>query len=108
MTPEQKWASALADVIGGRQPSEVAPIVAVSVEQVRRWLRGSSVPCGWRWRALVIEAGKGGQWAELSAARDAVERKPTGRKRLSDEEVAERAGQRALGRRKEVRRGKAD
>lgn len=98
MTPEQKWASALADVIGGRQPSEVAPIVAVSVEQVRRWLRGSSVPCGWRWRALVIEAGMDGRWGELSAARDAVERKPTGRKRLPDEEFARRAVERRNGR----------
>ena len=100
MTPKQAWAEALASVIGGRKPAEVAPIVAVSVEQVRRWLRGSSVPCGWRWLALVEEAGKGGQWAALSAARDAVERKPTGRPRKPDAELKEAAELRALGRRK--------
>ena len=100
MTPQQKWAAALADVIAGRKPAEVAPIVAVSVETVRRWLRGSSVPCGWRWRALVIEAGMDGRWGELSAARDAVERKPTGRPRKPDAELKEAAERRALGRRK--------
>jgi hypothetical protein len=35
------------------------------------------------WRALVIEAKMEDRWPELSAARDAVERKPTGRPRLS-------------------------
>ena len=101
MTPEQKWASALADVIGGRQPSEVAPIVGVGEETVRRWLRGDTVPPGWRWLALVMEAGKGERWPELSAARDAVASKPGPKgPRLSDEEAAERAGRRALGRRK--------
>ncbi len=100
MTPKEAWAKALADVIAGRKPSEVAPIVAVSVEQVRRWLRGSSVPCGWRWRALVIEARLEDQWAALSAARDAVERKPTGRPRKPDAELKEAAERRALARRK--------
>ena len=99
MTPEQKWAAALADVIGGRKPAEVAPIVAVGEETVRRWLRGDTVPPGWRWLALVMEAGKGGQWAELSAARDAVARS-AGRPRLSDEEVARRAVERRNGRAK--------
>jgi len=99
MTPEQKWAEALASVIGGRKPAEVAPIVAVSVEQVRRWLRGSSVPCGWRWRALVIEAKLEDQWGELSAARDAVARS-AGRPRKPDAELKEAAERRALGRRK--------
>ena len=99
MTPEQKWAEALASVIGGRKPAEVAPIVAVSVEQVRRWLRGSSVPCGWRWRALVIEAKLEDQWGKLSAARDAVARS-AGRPRKPDAELKEAAERRALGRRK--------
>ena len=99
MTPQQKWAEALASVIGGRKPAEVAPIVAVSVEQVRRWLRGSSVPCGWRWRALVIEAKLEDQWGELSAARDAVARS-AGRPRKPDAELKEAAERRALGRRK--------
>ena len=99
MTPKQAWAEALASVIGGRKPAEVAPIVAVSVEQVRRWLRGSSVPCGWRWRALVIEAKLEDQWAALSAARDAVARS-AGRPRKPDAELKEAAEQRALARRK--------
>ena len=99
MTPEQAWAEALASVVAGRKPAEVAPIVAVSVEQVRRWLRGSSVPCGWRWRALVIEARLEDQWGELSAARDAVARS-AGRPRKPDAELKEAAERRALGRRK--------
>ena len=102
MTPEQAWAKALADVIAGRKPAEVAPIVAVGEETVRRWLRGDTVPCGWMWLALVEQAGKGGQWAELSAARDAVARS-AGRPRLADEEIAERAGRRAV----ELRRKRA-
>ena len=73
--------------------------MAVSVEQVRRWLRGSSVPCGWRWRALVIEAKLEDQWGELSAARDAVARS-AGRPRKPDAELKEAAERRALGRRK--------
>ena len=100
MTPEQAWAEALASIIGGRDPKEIAPIVRVGEETVRRWLRGDTVPPGWRWLALVEEAGKGGQWAALSAARDAVERKPTGRPRKPDEELKEAAERRALGRRK--------
>ena len=99
MTPEQAWAKALADVIAGRKPADVAPIVAVGEETVRRWLRGDTVPCGWMWRALVIEAGMDGRWGELSAARDAVARS-AGRPRLADEELKERAGRRDLGRRK--------
>ena len=105
MTPEQKWAAALVDVIAGRKPAEVAPIVGVSVETVRRWLRGDTVPCGWMWRALVIKAKREDQWGELSAARDAVARS-AGRPRLADEEVARRAVERRN--KKEVRRGKAD
>ena len=100
MTPEQAWAEALASVIAGRKPAEVAPIVRVSPVSVERWLRGDTVPPGWRWLALVEEAGKGGQWAALSAARDAVERKPTGRPRKPDAELKEAAERRALGRRK--------
>jgi len=99
VSPEQKWAAALADVIAGRKPAEVAPIVGVSVETVRRWLRGDTVPCGWMWRALVIEAKLEDQWGELSAARDAVARS-AGRPRLPDGETVGRAGRRALGRRK--------
>ena len=99
MSPEQAWAEALASVIAGRKPAEVAPIVAVSVETVRRWLRGDTVPCGWMWRALVLKAGMDGRWGELSAARDAVARS-AGRPRLADEELKERAGRRDLGRRK--------
>jgi len=107
VTPEQKWAAALADVIAGRKPAEVAPIVGVSIETIRRWLRGERIPCGWMWRALVIEAKLEDQWGELSAARDAVARS-AGRPRLPDAELKERAGRRDLARRKEVRRGKAD
>ena len=97
---EQTWSAALASVIAGRKPAEVAPVVAVGEETVRRWLRGDTVPSATVWRKLAVEAKLDDQWAALSAARDAVERKPTGRRRLSDEEVAERAGLRALGRRK--------
>ena len=79
MTAAEAWQQALADVLKGRPPSTIAPIVGVEPETVRRWLRGVRVPCGWMWRALVIEAGMEGRWAELSAARDAVARKPTGR-----------------------------
>ena len=96
---EQKWAAALASVIAGRKPADVAPIVAVGEETVRRWLRGDTVPCGWMWRALVIEAKLEDQWGELSAARDAVARS-AGRPRLADEELKERAGRRDLARRK--------
>ena len=83
MSPTEAWQQALADVLKGRPPSTIAPIVGVSPETVRRWLRGVRVPCGWMWRALVIEAKMEDRWAELSAARDAEARKPTGRPRLS-------------------------
>ena len=96
MTAAEAWQQALADVLAGRPPTTIAPIVRVEPETVRRWLRGVRVPCGWMWRALVIEAGMEGRWAELSAARDAVARKPTGRPPLSEAEYAERQ----LGRRK--------
>ena len=99
MSPEQKWAEALASVIAGRKPAEVAPIVGVSIETVRRWLRGERIPCGWMWRALVIEAKLEDQWGELSAARDAVARS-AGRPRLPDGELEQAAARRALGRRK--------
>ena len=99
MTPQQKWAEALASVIAGRKPAEVAPVVSVSVETIRRWLRGERIPCGWMWRALVIEAKLEDQWGELSAARDAVARS-AGRPRKPDAELKEAAERRALGRRK--------
>lgn len=82
MSPSEAWEKALADVLEGRPPKVIAPIVDVTPAAVRSWLRQESVPCGWRWRALVIEAKMEDRWAELSAARDAVERKPTGRPRL--------------------------
>jgi hypothetical protein len=82
MTAAEAWQQALADVLKGRPPSTVAPIVGCTPAAVRSWLRGESVPTATRWRALVIEAGMADRWAELSAARDAVERKPTGRPRL--------------------------
>ena len=83
MSPAEAWEKALADVMRGRPPKVIAPIVGVTPAAVGAWLRGESVPCGWRWRALVIEAGMEDRWAELSAARDAVARKPTGRPPLS-------------------------
>ena len=83
MTAAEVWQQALADVLKGRAPKVIAPIVRVTPAAVGAWLRGESVPCGWRWRALIIEAGMEDRWAELSAARDAVERRPTGRPRLS-------------------------
>ena len=83
MTAAEAWEKALADVLKGRAPKVIAPIVGVTPAAVGAWLRGESVPCGWRWRALVIEAKMEDRWAELSAARDAVERRPTGRPRLS-------------------------
>lgn len=93
MSVEQAWAEALASVIAGRKPAEVAPIVSVSVETIRRWLRGERIPCDWMWRALVIDAGMDGRWGDLSAARDAVARS-AGRPRLADEEIARRAVER--------------
>ena len=98
------WQQALADVLKGRAPKVIAPIVRVTPAAVGAWLRGESVPCGWRWRALVIEAKMEDRWAELSAARDAVERKPTGRPRLTDEEFARRSVARRNNR-KEVENG---
>ena len=99
MSPEQKWAEALASVFAGRKPAEVAPIIGVSVETVRRWLRGERIPCGWMWLALVIKAKREDQWPALSAARDAVARS-AGRPRKPDAELKEAAERRALGRRK--------
>jgi len=99
VTPEQKWAAALADVIAGRKPAEVAPIVGVGVETVRRWLRGERIPCWSMWRTLVTNAEREDQWPALSAARDAVARS-AGRPRLPDAELKERAGRRDLARRK--------
>lgn len=75
----KKWAAALADVAKGRKPSELAPIVAVSPITVGRWLKGQRIPCGWMWRALVLDAGLESRWAELAATRDGVALKP-GRK----------------------------
>ena len=99
MSVEQAWAEALASVIAGRKPAEVAPIVSVSVETIRRWLRGERIPCDWMWLFLVEEAGKGDQWVALSAARDAVARS-AGRPRKPDAELKEAAERRALARRK--------
>ena len=80
---QEKWTEALRLVIAGREPKVVAPIVAVSPITVGRWLNGHRVPCGWMWRALVLEAGMGDCWAELSGLRDAVAQKP-GRKRTTE------------------------
>ena len=83
MTAAEAWQQALTDVLKGRPPKTIAPIVRVTPAAVGAWLRGESVPTAMRWRALVIEAKMEDRWAELSAARDAVARKPTGRPRLS-------------------------
>ena len=83
MTAAEAWQKALADVLAGRPPSTIAPIVGVEPETVRRWLRGARVPGATVWRSLVTQAGMEDRWAELSSARDAVARKPTGRPRLS-------------------------
>lgn len=85
-----KWEEALALVAAGRTPKALAEVVGCTPAAVRSWLRGESVPCGWRWRALVIEAKMEDRWPELSAVRDAVERKPTGRPPLSEAEYAAR------------------
>jgi len=77
------WQQALADVLRGRMPTTIADIVGVSASAVRAWLRGERVPTATRWRALVLQAGLEDRWSELSAARDAVARKPTGRPRLA-------------------------
>lgn len=78
-----RWEEALALVAAGRTPKALAEVVGVTPAAVRSWLRGESVPTAARWRALVVSAGMGDQWPELSAARDAVERRPTGRPRLA-------------------------
>ena len=91
MSPTEAWQQALADVLAGRPPSTIAPIVGVSPETVRRWLRGARVPGATVWRSLVTQAGMEDRWAELSAARDAVARKPTGRPPLSEAEYSARA-----------------
>ena len=90
MTAAEAWQQALADVLKGRPPTTIAPIVRVTPAAVRGWLRGESVPTAMRWRALVIEAKMEDRWAELSDARDAVARKPTGRPPLTNAEYAER------------------
>jgi len=83
LSPAEAWEKALADVLKGRPPKVIAPIVRVTPAAVGAWLRGESVPTAMRWRALVVDAGVEDRWSELSAARDAVARKPTGRPRLS-------------------------
>ena len=88
MTAAEAWEKALDDVLKGRAPKVVAPIVRCTPAAVRAWLRGESVPTAARWRALVLQAGLGDRWSELSAARDAVERKPTGRPRMADDVYA--------------------
>ena len=98
------WQQALADVLKGRPPKVIAPIVRVTPAAVRGWLRGESVPTAMRWRALVVDAGMVDRWPELSAARDAVARKPTGRPRLTDAEFARRSVARR-NQRKEVENG---
>ena len=77
-----KWDEVLALVAAGRTPKALAEVVRCTPAAVRSWLRGESVPTATRWRALVVSAGMADRWAELSATRDAVERKPTGRPRL--------------------------
>jgi hypothetical protein len=84
----EAWKAALADVLKGRPPPIIAPIVGVTPAAVCAWLRGESVPTATRWRALVLHAGLEDRWAELEAARDAVARKPTGRPRLPDDVYA--------------------
>ena len=91
MTAAEAWQQALADVLKDRPPATIAPIVGVSPETVRRWLRGARVPGATVWRSLVTQAGMEDRWAELSAARDAVARKPTGRPPLSEAEYSARA-----------------
>ena len=88
MTAAEAWQQALADVLKGRPPTTIADIVDVTPSAVCAWLRGESVPTAARWRALVLQAGLGDRWSELSAARDAVERKPTGRPRMADDVYA--------------------
>lgn len=90
MTAAEAWQQALADVLKGRPPAVIAPIVGCTPAAVRSWLRGESVPTATRWRALVIEAGMADRWAELSAARDAVHRQSPGRPPLSEAEYAAR------------------
>jgi len=107
VTPEQKWAAALDIIIALRSPKEVAAAVQVAPVTVERWIKGKTVPSATVWQKLAVEAKLEDQWGELSAARDAVARS-AGRPRLPDEELKERSGRRDLGRRKEVRRGKAD
>lgn len=85
------WQQALADVLKGRPPKVIAPIVRVTPAAVGAWLRGESVPTATRWRALVTEAEMEDRWPELSAARDAVARKPTGRPPLTNAEYIARA-----------------
>lgn len=85
-----RWDEALALVVAGRSPGGIADAVDVAPETVRRWLRRERVPTAAMWRALVVSAKMEDRWAELSAARDAVERKPTGRPPLSDAEYAAR------------------
>ncbi len=99
-----RWEEALALVAAGRTPKALAEVVRCTPAAVRSWLRGESVPTAARWRALVIEAGMADRWAELSAARDAVARKPTGRPRLTDAEFARRSVARR-NQRKEVENG---
>ena len=93
------WESALDIVIALRTPKEVAAAVQVAPVTVERWLKGQTVPSATVWRKLAVEAKLEDQWAALSAARDAVARS-VGRPRLSDDELKERSGRRALGRRK--------
>ena len=90
MSPAEAWEKALADVLKGRPPKAIAPVVGVTPAAVGAWLRGESVPTAMLWRALVVDAGMADRWAELSDARDAVARKPTGRPPLTNAEYAER------------------
>ena len=102
MTPEQAWAEALASVIAGRKPAEVAVAIDVAEETVRRWLRGETVPTWETWHALVCWGMLPERLDEVEAvmaARDAVARS-AGRPRKPDAELKEAAERRALGRRK--------
>jgi predicted transcriptional regulator len=85
-----RWEEALALVAAGRTPNALAEVVGVTPAAVRSWLRGESVPTAMRWRALVVDAGMAGRWAELSAARDAVHRQSPGRPPLSEAEYVAR------------------
>lgn len=89
------WPEALALVARGRKPPALAAVVGVHRNTAERWLRGTRIPCGWMWRALVIEAGLEDRWPELSAARDAAEKRP-GAPRIPEEDKLRRKARRIM------------